>query len=156
MFEKVEARDLDGFLEAIRQQVGLAQEAIEHKSQQRIARLTGGLKMVGDGKELVAQIPSLDIRLPEKIGMESKRMVKIPVASILQPVEHKISGVTLNFEVELEHFSVEGKKSVALRIISGDVAKSSRRYNMRVELIGRQPGKVNVYINGTLFKQIEK
>ena len=145
----------DDFIRSLQKEVGGAQRAVKEKQERLVKRYfdvepDGQLKAV----TWTVVVPAGTLR-----GNGLEETIELPLLSLMSPVQQKIVEVSLEFEAEVEESRRDdgqnGKGNLVLVINKRSKRQKTGGRQIKISLIGSQPGEVAVYIDGILFKTLD-
>lgn len=145
---------LDDFLRSLQREVGESQRAVKQRQESLVRRYfdveaDGELKAV----KWAVNVPGQTFR---QDGLEER--IEVPLLSLLPPSQQKIVEVSLEFEADMEESrkdSRDGRGRLVLVLRKRKKWKKTNGRRIRIALLGPQPGKLEVYVDGVLFKTLE-
>lgn len=144
----------DDFLRSLQKEVGGAQRAIQQQHERLVRRYfdvdaDGQLKAV----KWKVSTPGTTIR-----GDGLEELIELPLLSLVPPVQHKIVEASLEFEADVEESrrdKKDGRGSMVLVIKKRNKRKKASGRQIKISMLGPQPGRVEVYVDGILFKTLD-
>jgi len=143
----------DDFIRSLQKEVGGAQRAVKEK-QERLVRRYFDVEPDGQLKAVTWTVVAPAGTLRDN-GVEET--IELPLLSLVSPVQQKIVEVSLEFEADVEESRRDRKKgrgNLVLVIKKRSKQQKTEGRRIKISLIGPQPGQVEVYIDGILFKTV--
>jgi len=141
----------DDFLRGLQREVGLAQAALQ-KKHERLVRRYFDLQADGQLKAINWIVEIADANASDGVAME------LPLLSLLPPTRHKVTEVSLEFAADIVENPVKsdsGRGALMVVIKKRHFWSKGGQRKIKVKLIGDQPGRVEVFLDGVLFKTVD-
>lgn len=140
----------DDFLQDLQFQVAGAQKGAQEMYEKKVRRY---FDLTSEG-----QLKAVNWKVD--LGSESnnqKANVELPLLSLFPVIRQAITQVALEFDADIRQspgFS-KGRGPLQIVIKKRSLWKKTDGHKIKIVLLGDQPGRVQVYIDGELFKTLD-